>query len=540
MKNPGVLFLSILSILVAGNVHAETKTFALVLGNNSPPPDSSLETLKFADDDAVRFFRFFSHFTEMTRLMTLPDARTQSRYPEISTRAVLPTPENLKREITRISRKVHAAKQAGHEVVFYMTFSGHGDHDNNGDAYLSLIGGKISHQVLYDAITEINADYTHLFVDACHAGGVVGFRGQFDNETSGKRIRLSEDDINKIMGPARDSLPGFGTVIASSDNGVTHEWSTIESGIFTHEVISGLSGAADVNGDGKIEYSEIVAFVSSANRNVSDIRNRMKIIGSPPPRNRNVPIVDLSTFARVAFLTGNPSTLGHFFIELDHGERYLDAHLEDKTRMNVAIPAGRVAYVYANDQYARVNTESGDSINVNELHYSKEKLTDRGRLNEDLQKGLFLNEYGKRYYNGFIDSVALTSVRFDARPMLLPASLQDDSDTGSKKNNRVVAGKTTLIFAAAALGGAVVSGILAARAKKAFDRTNYHRESLSARDDYERYSGLFWGGLGITALGIAVGSALIRRGNRNRKKGNSFRAGFAVGQNDTALFYYRF
>ncbi len=55
-------------------------------------------------------------------------------------------------------------------------------------------------------------------------------------------------------------------VIATARDQQTHEWDAYAGGVFTHQVISGLRGAADVNRDGRVEYSEVHAFLTSANR----------------------------------------------------------------------------------------------------------------------------------------------------------------------------------------------------------------------------------------------------------------------------------
>src|SRR5436190_1181687 len=63
-----------------------------------------------------------------------------------------------------------------------------------------------------------------------------------------------------------------GYVLSSSVSGESHEWSGFESGVFSHEVRSGLYGAADADGDGRITYSEIAAFVARANQGIENNR----------------------------------------------------------------------------------------------------------------------------------------------------------------------------------------------------------------------------------------------------------------------------
>jgi hypothetical protein len=64
--------------------------------------------------------------------------------------------------------------------------------------------------------------------------------------------------------------------------------------IFSHETLSGLRGAADVNGDRRIEYSELSAFLTAANRDIANPRARPSIVVRVPALDRRAPIVDLA------------------------------------------------------------------------------------------------------------------------------------------------------------------------------------------------------------------------------------------------------
>ena len=76
---------------------------------------------------------------------------------------------------------------------------------------------------------------------------------------------VSANEEKQIL--AKNSLarfPNVGAIMATASDAESHEWDAIEQGVFTHELISALRGAADVNGDGKIEYSEASAFFNAA------------------------------------------------------------------------------------------------------------------------------------------------------------------------------------------------------------------------------------------------------------------------------------
>ena len=64
--------------------------------------------------------------------------------------------------------------------------------------------------------------------------------------------------------------------------GESHEWAGFEAGVFSHEVRSGLFGAADADGDGRVTYAEIAAFVRRANEAIPADRFRPQVLARPP------------------------------------------------------------------------------------------------------------------------------------------------------------------------------------------------------------------------------------------------------------------
>ena len=52
-----------IAILLAVSAHAEARDvpYAIIIGNNAPP-SSDLRTLRYADDDAARYYQVFGRF----------------------------------------------------------------------------------------------------------------------------------------------------------------------------------------------------------------------------------------------------------------------------------------------------------------------------------------------------------------------------------------------------------------------------------------------------------------------------------------------
>jgi uncharacterized caspase-like protein len=166
-------------------------------------------------------------------------------------------------------------------LVFY---SGHGRRREDGPASLTLLDGELTQKVLYEHILgALQARYVHLLVDACHAEAVVHPRDAqaavVDAAPADVASYLSEKTLARF--------PHVGAIVASTSSAQAHEWDVYQRGVFTHEVLSGLRGAADVDGNGQIEYSELAAFLAAANRSVRDPRARLETVVRPPsPQSR--------------------------------------------------------------------------------------------------------------------------------------------------------------------------------------------------------------------------------------------------------------
>lgn len=113
-------------------------------------------------------------------------------------------------------------------------------------------------------IEGIESDAIVVFLDCCHAGKAVFLRDGSESQIES----VSQSVLRKLgFGPvAFSDLTGRRRfVIASCDEGQ----SSIESrelghGLFTYHVIQGISGAADSNGDGRVDVTELFSYVSDA------------------------------------------------------------------------------------------------------------------------------------------------------------------------------------------------------------------------------------------------------------------------------------
>jgi hypothetical protein len=481
---------------------ARTVTYAIVIGNNAPPAERAehmspqVRPLRYADDDAVRYYQLFGAIGTAT-LLTVLDATTQRRYPGLAGAAEPPTLTTLRRVVASYAAAMAADNQRGDSPVLYFTFNGHGARDPSGAAFLALLDGPLTQRILYDEVlARLPATYSHVLVDACHAGGVVGVRGEFfDNEVSAHTTAVAPDDVVPLLEAERFArLPQVGVIVATTLGQEAHEWSEIEAGVFSHEVLSGLVGPADINGDGQIEYTEVQAFVAAANRSVKDPRAIVHVIARPPRANQNAALISLASIGRARVLAGPVGKLGHFYIELDNGQRYLDAHLADGASATIVLPAAGDAYVRTDSHEARV--PAGDRIAIGDLRWSRRAIEGRGSI-DSAYLSLFSSEYGTAYYRGYVDSIGALGVQFPP-----PVRDADRATAAGPPGHRGLAIAAASV-AGASLIGSVAAVVLSVRARHDFEATDLQRPAQEAKQRYDRDRVL-----AVATGGLAIGAGV--------------------------------
>ena len=125
------------------------------------------------------------------------------------------------------------------EIVFY--YSGHSDEES-----LFLSDGRVSYGEFRDLIMKIEADVRIAILDSCASGALTLPKGVI------KRPPF-------LMDTAYD-MKGYAFMTSSSSSEAAQESSRLRRSYFTHNLISGLRGAADMNQDGRITLNEAYQF----------------------------------------------------------------------------------------------------------------------------------------------------------------------------------------------------------------------------------------------------------------------------------------
>ncbi len=356
----------------AAPVSAKTVAYAIDIGVNTPPVGHDLAPLRFADDDAVRMQRFFGRFAR-TYLLSVLDDETQRRFPDEAAQSRAPSLAELRRVVSDIAKRMNADLERGDIPVLYFSYSGHGSADAQGHYVLALGPDLLDRQVLYsEVVARTPARFHHLMIDACHAEAIAGARGMFDNAKTGTLAAVTAEE-QRSLEDREQRFASVGTLLAASRDEQAHEWSRIQSGLFTHELLSAFSGAADANHDGHVDYAEVRAFMAAANRMVKDPRATPSIRINAPALDHSASLVEQAALAHTGFLFGTPGKLGHFYVEAANGERLLDAHFDAPSEAEISLPAGETLFLRTADQEARFVLQVGQRQDFSRCVCPKEK-----------------------------------------------------------------------------------------------------------------------------------------------------------------------
>jgi hypothetical protein len=285
--------------------------------------------LRYADDDAVRWTVLFRTFGAEVELLTDLDAESERLYGTEAPAHRSPTHAGVMRAMERLRAQIEHARAEGLRTAFYFIYAGHGD-EEDGEGFVGLADGRLFRREIEEKILALSgADTNHVIVDACRSYYIA-----YDRGPGGTRRPWPEPYFN--TGTAA-RLRNTGFVLASSSGGATHEWEEFQSGIFSHEVRSGLLGGADANGDGRITYAELAAFVRVANQAVRNDRYRPEILARAPSNGDDV-LVDVrdAVAGRVRFGAG---VAGRQVLEDGLGVRWADVHPGPLQNLTLALPA---------------------------------------------------------------------------------------------------------------------------------------------------------------------------------------------------------
>jgi hypothetical protein len=372
---------------------------ALVIGNNLPIGDS--QPLRYADDDAVRWWELLREYADSVQLLTVLDQQTAGAHAEAREAAQVPTRAALDRGLKAAFARLKQAREEGREAVFFFIYSGHGG-VIDGESYVHLQSSELFRaELFHDVIAAApEGTWTHVFIDACNSDGMLGWRG--DGMAAVRGFLDLED-------PAH--FPTTGLFGATSSESKTNEWGVWQAGILSHEAQSALTGAADVDGDGRLTYDEVAAFVSGANAAIPNPNAQLSVLYRPPDADRQKPILDFRWGRFRRFLTLLPSDAGRFWLEDGMGVRYADFNEAADHMTKIALLDQREYWIKDEHREARISIPQSEQkpdgspveVAFAGLHFVPSDA-DRGPLEQTFRRYIFSQEFGKGFYSGFLAS----------------------------------------------------------------------------------------------------------------------------------------
>jgi hypothetical protein len=218
------------ALLIGGAAGATVERYAVIVGNDVGRGDEI--TLRYAEKDATRVYDVLKDLggfrPEMMVLLRREDAAT------------------IRRALIAMNDRIRAAP-AGTEVVLLVYYSGHADAGalHLGDSQLDL--AELEQLVRGSAAT-----VRLLIVDSCRSGALTRGKGG----RSAPPVPISVEE----------RLAGEGAVVlaATSATEDAQESDEIQGSFFTHALVSGLLGAADSDGDGRVTLEEAYRYAYDA------------------------------------------------------------------------------------------------------------------------------------------------------------------------------------------------------------------------------------------------------------------------------------
>jgi hypothetical protein len=226
------------SALAAGVAQAQppqatVRRLVLIAAANRGGEDRPL--LKYALSDAERFSQVMQALggVDAADIVML----RQPRVGELD--AAL---DALKQRVAAARRAARPAAAARTEVFFY--YSGHADEKG-----LLLENDRLSYLTLRERLESVPAEVRIAILDACASGAVTRPKG------------------GKVRSPftvdASSDMRGQAFLASSSADESAQESDRLGGSFFTHYLISGMRGAADYSGDGRVTLNEAYQFASS-------------------------------------------------------------------------------------------------------------------------------------------------------------------------------------------------------------------------------------------------------------------------------------
>lgn len=226
----------------------DMKVWAVVIGVASY---SHMPVLRYTDDDAYRMFAFL----KSPEGGALSDEHIR----------ILIDEEATKENITNTMKDVFS--KAGPSDLVMLYFSGHGLKGSFLPIDFDGYNNKIYHEEINEILENSPAKYKLCIADACHSGSLFAMKGNVENA------------LNNYYKSLAQAQAGTALIMSSKSDETSLESSGLRQGVFSHFLIRGLKGEADVNGNQIVSVQELYDFIGENVRTYTGMRQSPVIKG---------------------------------------------------------------------------------------------------------------------------------------------------------------------------------------------------------------------------------------------------------------------
>lgn len=229
----------------------------------------------------------------------------------------------LQKQLDGLDAKIAQGKNAAgrNEVLFY--YSGHADEKG-----LRLGNEVYAWKELRKRIDAMKADVKIAVIDACGSGAITRLKGGVA--------------VPAFMVDQSSDMKGYAFITSSTQDESSQESDKLRGSFFTHSLVSGLRGAGDLSGDGKVTLSEAYQFAFN-----ETLQRTEKTMGGAqhPSRDMNlagtgdVVMTDLRSTS--AGLEIDEDVDGRLFIRDANGELVAELYKKAGRAMSLGFPAGK-------------------------------------------------------------------------------------------------------------------------------------------------------------------------------------------------------
>ncbi|MDR2584111.1 MAG: caspase family protein [Fibromonadaceae bacterium] len=305
MKNTTFAFLFFFTAFLYA-APQKVERYLLVAGANNGGADRV--KLRYAESDANSFASVMSQMGGVDKSNVL--------------RVFDPNSRALQNGFAELEKRLQG-KEAGvrKEVIVY--YSGHADEKG-----LRLGSDVYSWAEFRKNVNEINADVKVAILDACGSGAITRTKGGVSRPA--------------FLQDASSEMKGYAFLTSSNENEASQESDRIKGSFFTHSLVGGLRGAADMTGNGKVTLSEAYQYAFD-----ETLRNTQNTSAGSQHPNRDMNLAGTGDIVMTdlretsAVLTLDSNLEGRLFIRDEQGNLFAELNKIRGRQIELGMPVGK-------------------------------------------------------------------------------------------------------------------------------------------------------------------------------------------------------